>query len=391
MKFLTACIALVFFTGCSSIYKTHTDNQTSDPPPEGNGIYYFLPKGLIQITAKESFGSSVEATVEETISSSDTVEDAGPPKTNNVSARATKTTSQKYTARQSLGVNISVSPIIEADKTTRRFLRYNPNILHKDVIKLRVNNLGLLETANATTTDETATVLTNMAKIAGRLVRVTETFATGDGTPKAPPKKSLNIDTVIDPLDRNAVYRLQEEFASFGYEFHIEEFPKVCDTAKSLPQAAECGQDVANHGHSSKPTVGIQFRRPKVYSIRIHPTGQLNNQKRWSILLPSGDEGIYASIPTRGSFIQKTTDLTIINGMLTGIDISKPSELAAASGIPVAILDEIISSFEGLITVKVNHATSQNALLDQQLRQLEIERKLIEAESALDAARKAAR
>lgn len=96
----------------------------------------------------------------------------------------------------------------------------------------------------------------------------------------------------------------------------------------------------------------------------------------------------FCFVVSRGAFIKKTTTLTITDGVLQGIHIEKPSEIAGLVKIPLDISQKIADLPKGLLSARVDYVTSENNLLTQQAAVLEGQAKVIKAQQALEALRK---
>lgn len=86
---------------------------------------------------------------------------------------------------------------------------------------------------------------------------------------------------------------------------------------------------------------------------------------------------------SRTPFVKKKINLTVTDGVLTGIDVDKPSELLAGISLPVDVL-KVIASIPGeILSVKVKQLSDQNNLSAAQVRMLELQIEMIKQRQAL--------
>jgi hypothetical protein len=68
----------------------------------------------------------------------------------------------------------------------------------------------------------------------------------------------------------------------------------------------------------------------------------------------------------RSLFVDRITDIEFDNGVLTNISVKKPSELAAAVQVPLAIATAVVALPALVVQLKINDANNQQALIDAQ-------------------------
>jgi hypothetical protein len=141
----------------------------------------------------------------------------------------------------------------------------------------------------------------------------------------------------------------------------------------------------------------LWFRQLRGYEVIITqdvPTNgfiyQSNIRKTriFSVVLPD-KHAPFHYVLSRGAFIKKTTSLTITDGILQGIHIEKPSEIAGFVKIPLDISQKIADLPKGLLTARVEYVTAENNLISQQASLLAAQAKLIKAQQDLKAAEEA--
>ncbi len=70
--------------------------------------------------------------------------------------------------------------------------------------------------------------------------------------------------------------------------------------------------------------------------------------------------------------------------------IDKPSEILGFSQIPLEVSQKLVDLPKGLLSVKVDHLTSENSLIKQQSDLYNGQAQLLQAKAALEAAQKQA-
>lgn len=81
---------------------------------------------------------------------------------------------------------------------------------------------------------------------------------------------------------------------------------------------------------------------------------------------------------TRPAFVEKVSNMTFDNGVLTGIHINKPSELLAGLKIPSDILKSIAGMPLELLQFRVNYAEAYNNLLRAQIQEIQNKQNLLQ-------------
>jgi hypothetical protein len=284
-----------------------------------NTLGYFLPKGVIRLSIKESTGA------------------------------LTLTIETKYIP----------------DPNHFYTLNYRPNAGYDDDINITLDANGMLSDINVTTTDKSVAIVGKLLEIAKEVAKI----------PLALPIKGKAeafplIDTIIDPdifldHDQTKIDKL------------ITELSPYIDKIYLTPQ----DQGVAKIEEPS-PQNGIYYRPLLPYELTlIGKKPSFDFTKKEIIYLPNRSPILSLDV-RRGPFIQKVSHLKFTNGILTEIHITKPSEVLAALDIPLSIVKAIISLPTDLIQFKIDYSSKQEALVQQLQSQLEAERALRKSQSS---------
>src|SRR5262249_17499160 len=92
---------------------------------------------------------------------------------------------------------------------------------------------------------------------------------------------------------------------------------------------------------------------------------------------------------SRGVFVTKRVDFAVVDGVLTGIEVDKPSEVLAVLQLPVDILKAIASIPGEILSVKVKQLSDEKGLTAAQSELLKAQIELIKQRQALSDAQKA--
>jgi hypothetical protein len=79
---------------------------------------------------------------------------------------------------------------------------------------------------------------------------------------------------------------------------------------------------------------------------------------------------VYAVDVNRGALITKKTDLTIVDGMLTKIDVNKPSSLIGALNVPIEIIKLPLSIVNEVLTIRLQKIGYERDITKAQSEQL---------------------
>jgi hypothetical protein len=230
---------LLMALGACTIYKTLDSTSSASP---GTGVPYFLPKGLVELSVQDQ-----------------------PPSQDQSAAGKVSPTPSNVLIR-STGAKLQIVP----DRSAGPFyLHYVPNVGTDDTVDVTVIN-GLLQTANATTVDETEQIISNIVGTAANIAQMLTLRSINAPTPPTPPNiPPLNIDVTFDPQDANDVRRVKSLLASYHIAMDISSAPLRYDLESTLSGRSS--------NNSNPEQSGILFRQLRAYEISLHETPDQND------------------------------------------------------------------------------------------------------------------
>lgn len=342
---------------------------------ESGSMGYFLPKGLIRVSLKPPIGKPNE-------------------------------------------YELKVEAKLIPDPEHFYRLSYLPNPAAKDNLKVSIAN-GFLQSVETTAKDE-------MVDIAKRIMEIPKEIAKAAlGAPAAaiaPPGLKQSLDVDVDPdiffsgrtEDKKIVNNLKKNLESFGIiEIKITR-PPGAETYKAAPpskgvyyrpllpytvklsykgktKTSPTKTTSAEDGPSQKPADGkaapssstsnppkkeTSPKKQKAAKTKAAPQippnaeyQEVHVELQETVYLPNGAPILSLDV-TRAAFVTKKTKLTFADGVLTGVDLEKPSEILAGLEIPIHLIKTIVSLPSDIIQLKINYSSQEKAWLDQQFQEM---------------------
>lgn len=127
-------------------------------------------------------------------------------------------------------------------------------------------------------------------------------------------------------------------------------------------------------------TEGLQFGGCVLRSVAAHAES--------STLMVADPIHTFVADNNRGVFVKKRVDFAVTDGVLTGIEVDKPSELLAIVSLPVDILKAIAAIPGEILTVKIKQLSDEKGLTAAQVELLKAQIDLIKQRQALADAQK---
>lgn len=301
------------------------------------GIDYFLPKGIVDLTIK----------------SNSTVDKDGKPTGN-------------------LAVSLSIDAVKYLPDP---FYHYNVNINHDsfydDDISVAVDEKGLLKSVNSITTDRTADIIQKIAEAPTQILKVTF-------LPEKPRVTKFDIKFSIDPDSAVDRARLNEHLANIDPRIQFRAQPIVSIPSGRSKQHPDCG-------------IHICFRTAMPYALELFTAegSDVVVVARQIAILPN--RHVVGQIPiTRAPFVKKDFKLAFTNGMLTSVSLNNPSEVLGFVQIPITVAKAIVSIPSAMLQFKTTQITADNNLLAAQQKNLDLQKQIIDTQQKLLAAQAAA-
>ena len=315
-------VAVLFLiSGCSSMISTHRfAGEDAKGPESQHAGSYFLPKHLLRVTVqgtKDSF-------------------------------------------------SITTASVAVSDPRTLSEVGYELSGFSNDDIKVDFEDNGLLKAVASTSTDKTGEIIIQIAKQIG-------------GFREGEQEKPLLASYDFDPFDLRAASevnaKLSRRFKKSCVE--IELVPNIwsggCRAgSKSIGTAAAAV--TASELQTLPPKApGIYYRRPINHRVHIIEAGE---SKEMKTLQFANAAPIFRIDIDRTAFVARSTTLAFKDGVPTSVQVVKPSEVLEVAGLPLKVVNAVISAPVDAITERQKLATAQAALYQEQAKLLAAEREL---------------
>lgn len=272
----------------------------------------------------------------------------------------------------SLGLSIAKGALV-ADKDYRFSLKPIQSHLRSDSFKFTTGSNGLLSLSDSTSTGVGETIILNIVKSAVAVAAID-----GGGVPSETCDK-ISVINAIDPAleaDRKAVDLLAEA------------------TGRSINWDASLSAAVDDPPSTKN---GIYYRRSLPYRMALSCVEGAPSDCKSQVLSLSLPQASPISVlkPLGAPFATNTDKFTFSDGMLTGAESARQSELIAITSIPLTAAKAILEVPKELLTLRTQKVTAENTLntqeqilLNQSLTnekaRLEAERNATEAQKLLD-------
>lgn len=356
----------------NSIFTPTSDSvppSSSSTAPARIGVPYYLPRALIPITI--------------------TLAKSTPPADNKSTPTADTPTSSTAVSQKIGQYEVTIGAPLLIPDTSRPpfFLEYNAEGATEDEITIGVGANQLLQTMKATSIDKSGEAIVKLAEIGIRAAELFGLRAGGDSCTELEPVK---VFAYLDPSStRNdtSPFSLSalNDLLKLNYvpmEFNVvpqreKEKIAVKESGSSEPPNDELGEII-----SENRTTGILFRTSEPYVLTLSFGPNIHKKAgSWCVIpeihqtmVMAPNKGkMYAVDVNRGALITKKTDLTIVDGMLTKIEVTKPSSLVGVISIPLDILKLALSVPAELLTLRVKRIQDERDITQAQAEKLTYE------------------
>ncbi|GAA6157790.1 hypothetical protein NBRC116588_32630 [Pyruvatibacter sp. HU-CL02332] len=293
-------------------------------------------------------------------------------------------------------ISLKLLPV-EPDPNHRMIANFDSSIFRDNTITLTVKN-GLLESGSGTSRDETAPIIVAIASTAAAFVTPTfpmgRTYSQSKGQENAlaQPKVKERFDRtlIVDPTNAQEIEDtinsiLSEELFDFSVALQREGAPSehfaVTPPACAVARRDGCG--------------GLLYRQTRRYMWDV--VANLNSlaadagETIRQIAFSAPDTSAVTLLPLdTAPLVTSKHQFKFAAGELVSHSVEKPSTALAAASLPLDVMRAIIKVPTELIQLRVNYATESNNAVDQQVRLLEAQKKLLDAQTAYDDAVEAA-
>lgn len=284
------------------------------------GLPYYLPKGLIHVKVKRETGNTKRLAIE-------------------------------Y-------AKVEIIPDGDYGYT----LQYQSSSMSDDKVLVETTSTGLLKEITFTADERSDEFIVKFAEV-GKEIFKALTF-----TPHGIVQEGVIYETVydclFDPFNPEELERVNKAVKDINSNFEIK-FPASNEKAAMY---SDCN---ANN---------VCFRTESLYPLIFEE----NNKEIQRVYIQLPDRTRIGNIAvTRAAFVNKVTKLTFNSGVLTKLDITKPSETIAAIQIPIDIVKSIVSIPGEIFKLRLDYSTASKQVLDAQKNELQAKQDLIDKQREL--------
>jgi hypothetical protein len=282
--------------------------------------------------------------------------------------------------------SITVTPgAAEPDLSRRYVLSQGINLVADNEFNVGVSAKGLLTSSTSTATSQVVTTVQNVASTIGML---------GLGIPG--PNLALmdaqvaafmksNITTGQAPAQSGTTLACPAAGTSYQIVIYPEASPitspvtlcngtngdggpyKVTWHRADLAVGASAPFGKYNESATSDtPVSGLFFRHELPYLVSI--VGPAGNHTRSDTVITSPDESETDFFPVKRSFFaNNTANITVTDGVITAVDQTTKSEVAAATGLPATFISSYMAAIGQLLSGLSTNSADEQKLIQQML------------------------
>lgn len=358
---------------CSLSVTACTEQALVTTPAAGggelvSGLHYYLPMAYVPITIKG--GSFVT------------------PGKEGDSARTNDNIYQ---------VSITTDPTVYvANPDEPLFLAWHHSGWTEDDIDLKVGNSGLLQSANVISDDKTGDVTKKIVEILGEVAKLGGGVVTPLGLFQAAEKKE-HKNCQIPSISKTI------SFFPDGEDVHIP--LKGADSTQEIdillhPEKTQYKKGIVKNSFLQTKHDGIVFRRPFMarYTVTVKPTpeaervcGISTQVMTFFALIPDrSPDGLFREEVSRKTLVKRTTNITISDGMLSGVRLNSPSDFLAYVSLPADLLKAIAAIPASVLTFRVDQIAAEKGVTAAEVEAIEAQIELLAKKAALQEAVSAA-
>ena len=335
---ILATVLILLISYLAAVFRSNKTILTSKPISGGSatsGMLYYLPKGMLKITAK------IKVKIE-------------------VGKQSKKVLNVKLLNQEFIHEKVIIPDIERCYE-----LDYKSNVLADDTVEVKIDNDGFLESVNIVAEDKSVKILEEITKA---------------------PSVIFSAESGVESLRQ--MEEVEETIEEFSREFLLDPstFPKKCkwllnkweteigvlDASFSIAQIVR-KKEVPGKAFPITSSDGVFTRPITVVEFKVEPLNEFINTEgtvnEFYEMLPSNNKILYIPV-TRSNFIKKEHKLVFDKGVLKEYKVVKPSELEAGVSIPISVAKAIVSIPAQLLSVKINN-TKKQAELAKEVQSLE--------------------
>lgn len=280
----------------------------------------------------------------------------------------------------------------DADQTFR--LQYSPSALAGDDLKIEVDpSTGFLKTSTIITQDQTAQIVTDLAK---GFTGLAESQPTTGSDPLQTAGAEMIARLFLDPGANTDSVRAKINEQLTAYKQHALASGKCKSNPKSKDQIkpAICTLDLtpdmvfletpkmtrAPLAGAARCQKGLCYRQNRPQSLQLRaPNGKLVETV---LLIPNGAP-IESVAISRSAFVKKETTTTFENGFLISHQVKKPSEAAELAKLPFSAGKAALSAVGEVVQLKLDVTNKEKELITAEKEKLNAQAEAAKAAQAL--------
>jgi len=269
----------------------------------------------------------------------------------------------------------------EPDLTNRYILSQGTNLLADNEFNISVGTNGLLESSTSTATSEVTTTVQNAATTIGTVVpgiglanatlleaHVKTPLMQGPVVPAAPPALRNIACPVAGASYQLVLYPGKSKPLTLCSSDNNEGGPYEVTWQRTDGATGPFGGKSGDNESANSPTPvsGLFFRHELPYLVRIRSLGTPATES--DTIITSPDESETDFFPVKLSFFaNNTANITVTDGVITGVDQTTKSELAAAVGLPATFISTYMTAVGNLFSGFTTMSSDQQKALQQAL------------------------
>lgn len=245
--------------------------------------------------------------------------------------------------------DITVKPVVDADPSVRYLVKRNVNVMFDDDITIAVDGSGLLQTANATSTDQTVNGIASLVSAAASAL----TFSAGlgpssggggiqnvDKTAAEMKRKAFfsNFQIVLDPTKPSDIAYVQSTDPETNRLLGV--FRAVLSSPSEFSRATTDVTDASFDGILVRRLIPYTLNVSafvRYYTNDIVDAGGSFETPTQTILLPDTTRNYVVPLP-RTPLVANSTKIALQNGAIQQQQMTRPSIFMGVVGIPKTIL-----------------------------------------------------
>ena len=251
-------------------------------------------------------------------------------------------------------------------------LLYHPSALAVDDFSVTVGTDGLLTKVRMSAEDKSAEII---IKLIDTAKEVSKSLLLSEPDTKAESEWTIVWNATFNPLTETRAINSELRQRFPGANLAVE----LIDEGQGVTKAYKDNFRDAPNGFS-----GVAFRPVLPFTLKCSQGSSVLNRE--VLLLP--DPQAICSFPIqRSAFVKRVTQLDFDHGVLTGVSVTKDSEVLAFMEIPLALAKAITDIPANLVQVRLNQTKNDSAQTEAQAALLEAEKKRLDDANALRQAR----